>query len=340
MNVFVDKDVQLLDHIDTLSAYTDAQKETIANDKQMISNQAVLKKYNEEQFAILKKQAKEKEAAEAAAAKASEKAAAASKDAAAKEKTRFTALKDSLQAAKDAIQNYVDSISVAITREVSLGSAFSTAANEQADAQSKVNDALQERRQAYQDLQQANASGDQNAYAEALDRVATAEQNVTDAQAIKPKNYTAIFQEQIAAAKAFAGHMKTLIAGGNMSKAAIAQLLELGPVAGAQVAKDLIAGTGGFTASSLSADLASVAEAGSAAGMATPGFAATMGATAVNGAGTGNFYITIEAGIGDPTTIGKEVSAVLNTYGAKTGGVPMVVKQPKAAPKKKKSKAR
>jgi len=334
MNVFTDQDIALLQHVDTLSAYTDAQKQVIANDKQMISNQEVLKKYNEEQINILKKQAKEKEAAEAAAAKASEKAATAAKDAAAKEKTKYTALKDNLKAAKDAIQDYVQSISVAIGREVSLGSAFSTAANEQTDAQSRVNDALQERRQAYQDLQQANASGDQKAYADALDRVAGAEKAVTDAQAVKPKNYTAIFQEQIAAAKTFAGHMKTLIAGGNMSKAAIAQLLELGPVAGAQVAKDLIAGTGGFTAASLSADLASVAEAGTAAGMATPGFAATMGATAVNGAGTGNFYITIESGIGDPTEIAKTVTSVLQTYGATTNGIPVKVKTPKAAPVK------
>jgi hypothetical protein len=228
----------------------------------------------------------------------------------------------------------VATISEAISREVSLGQAFNNAATDQAEAQNKVNDALKERREAYQDLQQATASGDQKNYADALDRVAAAEKNVTDAQAVKPKNYTAIFQEQIAAAKNFAGSMKTLIAGGNMSKAAIQQLLDLGPVAGAQVAKDLIAGTGGFTAASLSADLQGVADAGTAAGMATPGFEAALGATAVNGAGTGNFYITIQSGIGDPTEIAKTVTSVLQTYGATTNGLPITVKTPKAAPKK------
>jgi hypothetical protein len=68
--------------------------------------------------------------------------------------------------------------------------------------------------------------------------------------------------------------------------------------------------------------------------MATPGFTAAMNATAVNGAGSGNFYITIESGIGDPTEIAKTVTSVLQTYGATTNGIPVKVKTPKAAPVK------
>lgn len=321
-------------HLDTLSTYTEGQKQFVKEEKEMAIYVQNLTKWQKEQDDIMRKAAKDKEIAAAAATAAAEKRAAAEKIANTKEKDRFSTFKDNLKAAKAAIQSYVDSISEAISREVNLGRAFNDAATDQTDAQSKVNDALQERRQAYQDLQQANASGDQKTYADALDRVAAAEKNVTDAQAIKPKNYTAIFQEQIAAAKNFAGYMKTLIAGGNMSTAAIQQLLELGPVAGATVAKDLIAGTGGFTAASLSADLQGVADAGTAAGMATPGFSAALGATAANGAGTGNFYITIESGIGDPTEIAKTVTAVLQTYGATTNGLPITVKTPKAAPKK------
>jgi hypothetical protein len=97
----------------------------------------------------------------------------------------------------------------------------------------------------------------------------------------------------------------------------------------------MISGTSGLTAAGLSADLADVSAAGTAAGMATPGFAATLGGTAVDGAGTGNFYITIEAGLGDPTAIAQSVTSVLQTYGEKIGGVPIKVKTPKAAPAKK-----
>lgn len=333
-NAVFGTDIELNQHTETLSSYTEQQKKAIKEEKEMAIYVQNLTKWQKEQDDIRRKAIKDKETAAAAASAASQKQAAAEKAATAKEKEKYATFKDNLKAAKAAIQSYVATISEAISREVNLGRAFSDAATDQTEAQNKVNDALQERRQAYQDLQQANASGDQKTYADALDRVAAAENKVTEAQAIKPKNYTAIFQEQIAAAKSFAGYMKTLIAGGNMSKAAIQQLLELGPVAGATVAKDLIAGTGGFTAASLSADLQGVADAGTAAGMATPGFSAALGATPANGAGTGNFYITIESGIGDPTEIAKTVTAVLQTYGATTNGLPITVKTPKAAPKK------
>lgn len=333
-NAVFGTDIKLIKHTATLSSYTEEQKKAIANDKQGAINKKILADLNEREINIIKKAAKEKEAAEAKAEASNAKASAAEATRKEKEKTKYATFKENLKAAQDAIRSYVATISDAISREVSLGQAFNNAATDQAEAQNKVNDALKERREAYQDLQQATASGDQKNYADALDRVAAAEKNVTDAQAVKPKNYTAIFQEQIAAAKSFAGYMKTLIAGGNMSKAAIQQLLDLGPVAGAQVAKDLIAGTGGFTAASLSSDLQGVADAGTAAGMATPGFSAALGATAVDGAGTGNFYITIQSGIGDPTEIAKTVTSVLQTYGATTNGLPITVKTPKAAPKK------
>lgn len=333
-NAILGTDIELNQHTETLSSYTEQQKKAIKEEKEMAIYVQNLTKWQKEQDDIRRKANKDKEIAAAAASEAAQKQSTAEKAAKAKEKEKYATFKDNLKAAKAAIQSYVATISEAISREVNLGRAFSDAATDQTEAQSKVNDALQERRQAYQDLQQANASGDQKTYADALDRVAAAENKVTEAQAIKPKNYTAIFQEQIAAAKSFAGYMKTLIAGGNMSTAAIRQLLELGPVAGATVAKDLIAGTGGFTAASLSADLQGVADAGTAAGMATPGFSAALGSTAANAAGTGNFYITIESGIGDPTEIAKTVTAVLQTYGATTNGLPITVKTPKAAPKK------
>jgi hypothetical protein len=328
-------DLKTINHIDTLSRYTDEQIKRNANDKQTAINMGVLAKLNQEQIDIIAKETKAKELAAAAIATANEKAAAKKKIADDKEKESFKTFKENLTAAKDAIRTYVAGIASAISANVSLSGSFSEASNSEADVTEKLNTALQERKDAYQALHEVQVAGNPIAYADALDRVAASEENVKKAKEVKPKDYLSIFKTQIQAAKDFGGYLKTLISGGQMSPAAIQQLLDLGPVAGAVVAKDMISGTSGLTASSLSSSLADVASAGTQAGMATPGFQNTLDATAVNAAGTGNFYITIEAGMGDPTAIAQSVTAVLQTYGEKIGGVPIKVKTPKAAPAKK-----
>jgi hypothetical protein len=241
-----------------------------------------------------------------------------------KERRKFKTLKDSLKSAKDALRQYVASISDAITKEVSLSQAFSNAASSQADAQDAVNSALRERSDAYEALNQAKATRDQNAYDEALRRVAAAEAAVTKAQDVKPKDYTAIFAEQIAAAKAFAGYVKQLVQNG-LGKAGLAQILDLGPVAGAQVAKDLLGGTGGLTIAGLNADLAAVAAEGTAAGMAIPGVSEALGGQVRRGSST--YYIQVTAGIGDKNEIGRQVVEVLQQYEKRVGALPIKVKK-------------
>ena len=318
-------DDKMRKHIDTLGSYSEAQKKVIANDKQMTINQGILAKYNQEQFDILKKIAKEQEQAAAAAAAASAKRAAAAAKAAEKEKTGFAAFKENLKSAQDAIRAYVAGIASAIASNVSLSSSFSQATSEQSDATTGLNTALDERKSAYERLNQAGESRDMVAYNKALEDVAASEAAVTKASEVKPRDYTAIFQEQIQAAKDFSGYLQTLNASGDLSPAALQQLLDLGPVAGAVVAKDLIDGTHGITAASLSADLASVSTAGTAAGMAFPGFTDALNATAVNGRGTGNFYISITAGVGDKAEIGKQVVEVLQAYQTRNGTIPIKV---------------
>jgi hypothetical protein len=241
------------------------------------------------------------------------------------ERRRFQSLKDNLKQAKDALRDYVAAISNAINKEVSLGQAFSRAATEQADAQEAVNDSLRARSAAYEALEQARATRDQRAYEEALRRVAEAEKAVTDAQNIKPKDYTAIFAEQIAAAKAFAGYVKQLVTSG-LGKAGLAQILELGPVAGAQVAKDLLAGTGGLTIGGLNTDLASIAATGTAAGMAIPGMSEALGAKAGRSA-PDQYFITVNAGVGDKNEIGRQVVDILQQYNKRVGALPIKVKK-------------
>ena len=272
-----------------------------------------------------RKRAKEEELAAAAKATALEKAKILQDAADAKEKTRFTTFKDNLKSAQDAIRTYVAGIASAISANVSLSSSFSQATSEQADAASGITTALSDRTAAYEALNQAQENRDIVAYNKALKDVAASEIAVTKSKEVKPKDYLAIFKDQIQAAKDFGGYLKTLISGGQMSPAAIQQLLDLGPVAGAVVAKDLIAGTSGMTAATLSSSLADVSSAGTAAGMATPGFQQALDATAKNGKGAGNFYITVNAGVGDKAEIGKEIVSALQAYEKRIGKLPIKV---------------
>ena len=239
------------------------------------------------------------------------------------EAKRYKAFQDNLKKAKQALREYVDGIRDSIASTVTLQSAFATASQEQADATADLNDALRERKDAYTALDQARVTNDVNAYNDALKRVATAETAVTAAQAVKPRTYGEIFREQVAAAKEFAGNLKKLIAAG-LGKAGLAQILDLGPVAGNAVAKDLLAGTGGLTVAGLNADLASVmAEAGTV-GLAFPGVQAALTATAGKGANN-TYQITVQAGVGDPAEIAKQVVEVLKTYNSRFGKIPIKV---------------
>jgi hypothetical protein len=231
--------------------------------------------------------------------------------------------RDKISSAKDAIRSYVDGIRDAITGTVSLGNAFSEAQSSQADATDQLNAALADRKQAYEELNQAKVTNDVEAYNSALARVAATEKAVTDAQAVKPKTYMEVFQAQITAAKEFATNLKALI-GAGLGGAGLQQILSLGPVAGNAVAKDLLAGVGGYTVGSLNADLASIAAAGTSVGMSIPGVAGALGAKV---GGTENkYYIEVKAGVGDKVEVAKQVVEVLQAYEKRLGGIPIKVK--------------
>jgi len=281
---------------------------------------------------------------------------AAAKAATEAEKKRFTDFKEKVKQAQDQLRAYVKSIADAINSEVSLGKAFSDASALQADAQQQIideqksaesdlTDALKERSKAYADLHQTKVTGDAKKYGAALEMVAAAEAEVAKAQnaknvaagkEAKPKNYSQIFAEQIAAAKNFATSVKQLVQAG-LGRSGLQQILDLGPVAGAQVAKDLLSGASGMTVGSLNADLAGIEASGLAAGMAIPGMSEAIGAEAFRAA-PNEYYITIEAGMSAPTDIAKTVESVLQTYGATQGGIQVATKPKKAAPKKKPKK--
>jgi len=206
--------------------------------------------------------------------------------------TALTTARERLEELTEASQDYSDSIRDSITGAISLSDAVSRAT----ETEQAYNDALAERRDAYAELaklQQVTfdaATGktqvaDAEDLAAAMERVAKAEGAVAEAQG-KRVDYTAAFREQVNAAKDFAGSLQTLI-GQGLNKTGLQQLLNLGPVAGAQVAKDLISGTAGLSVSDLNMD------------------ALTAAAAGVGGAAAGQVF-------------GADIAAAQNTLGAVT----------------------
>jgi hypothetical protein len=154
--------------------------------------------------------------------------------------------------------------------------------------------------------------------ADATERVAKAEAGLNTAQAQR-KTYSQAFAEQIAAAKKFGGQLQQLIAIG-LGKSGLAQLMNLGPVAGSQVAADLLAGTGGMTVASLNADLSSIDTAGAALGESA--IAGDMGLlNQANAARVGN-NVTINVSGADPQAV---VDALVK-YSRQNGSLPAQIK--------------
>lgn len=262
------------------------------------------------------RQSADAERAATAAAQASrQKAAEAAKKAADAAKQLYTNTKQALADAKQQLRDYATSLADAVRGYASLSNAVQTAN----DSESAYNDALAERMAAYEELNKLQKSGifTYEQMADASERVARAEAAVSAAQG-KRVNYAQQFRDQISAAKRFAGQLQALI-GQGLSRAGLAQLMNLGPVAGSEVAADLLAGTSGMTAASLSADLAGLDVAGAALGQsAIAGDMALLGQAGVGRTGN-NVYVTVTSA--DPNAV---VDA-LRRYMRQNGSVPIKV---------------
>jgi hypothetical protein len=191
-----------------------------------------------------------------------------------------------------------------VTGFVSLSDAVSTAQS----SEDKYNEALKDRADAYARLNALEAERkrrgfgandqvtyDAEEYAQALLDVASAEGAVSAAQSARV-DYSAKFAADIAAASQFAGKLKTLAERG-LGQAGIQQLLNLGPVAGNQVATDLINGTGPMTIDTLRSSLAGLASAGQSFGDVTA---------------TGVFGTAIAGAQGDVDALGRASVATVN----------------------------
>ena len=273
-----------------------------------------------------------------AGAKASEddkkKKAAARKEYAETAKTLRESLAVALDDANKALQDAKDEAddfgkSLAFSFGVSLAGAYDKAA----DAEKTYTDALKARGDAYAALDIAKQGDDLNAYLKAVQDVATAEQAVTTAQAARVTP-AAAFADQIAAAKTFGTNLKTLV-GQGLGQAGLQQLLDLGPTAGAEVTKALLEGTAGFTVGGLNESLAALSDvqgglaSGITAALAPKGAITAaqsqvdmLSSASIGAPGVGQgFIININAGVGDPVEIGRQVKAVLGDYDNRAGSL-------------------
>ena len=236
-------------------------------------------------------------------------------------KSALTTAKEGLASARQEMDNFSNSQKEAITGFVSLSDAVKT----QTDSEDAYQDALRRRTEAYEALNQASAARDAYAYADALTEVASAEAGVTKAQQDR-KSYGTAFAEQIASAKKFAENLQTLV-GAGLGKDGLAQLLNLGPVAGVQVTNELIAGTGTLTVASLNESLASLSATagtfGASAGQAF--FGGNVAAQEQNVSTVNNFNIQVQALAGNELEVAKKIVAALQVYQKKVGKVPITV---------------
>jgi hypothetical protein len=236
-------------------------------------------------------------------------------------KSALTTAKNGLAEARQEMDNFSNSQKEAITGFVSLSDAVKT----QTDSEDAYQDALRRRTEAYDALNQAGAAKDAQAYADALTEVASAEAGVTKAQQDR-KSYGAAFAEQIASAKKFAENLQTLV-GKGLGKDGLAQLLNLGPVAGVQVTNELISGTGSLTVTGLNESLASLSATagtfGASAGQAF--FGGNVAAAEKNVSTVNNFNIQVQALAGNELEVAKKIVAALQVYQKQIGKVPIKV---------------
>ena len=153
-----------------------------------------------------------------------------------KSKASIEKYRDALKEARAEMADFAKSTSGELSGMVSLREAFDT----NAAASDAVTTALQARQMAYEALNTAQQSDDAENLARAIQGVADAETNLTTAQQKKASMTTVgEFSKQVTAAKKFASNLSTLV-GLHLGPEGLAQLLNLGPIAGAAVTDEML----------------------------------------------------------------------------------------------------
>jgi spore coat protein CotF len=234
--------------------------------------------------------------------------------------TAYENVTEKVKDAQTQFDNFKTSLHDQVTGFVSLSDAVRT----QADADSNFADALQERRQAYADLAKQDPVKDADAYAEALLNVASAENKLSAAATVRASaDYSSVFSKQIEDAKKFARNLQELL-GRGLGQAGLAQLLNLGPVAGYSVTEDMLSGARGISLSSFNESLASLSAAGTSLGTTgANAFFGTQLSNATSAQGQVNQYqITVNAGlVSNPAQVGRDIIEAIKSAERVSGQV-------------------
>jgi hypothetical protein len=234
--------------------------------------------------------------------------------------TAVDATTDAVERAQAAYDDYSASLSSTIQGSVSLASAFQT----QKDSEKELADSLKERAEAYASLGKINPVEDADAYADALERVAQAEADVTSAQGKRAtSSYLDVFKKQISDAQAFARNLTELVNGG-LSQAGLSQLMSLGPIAGKEVTDHLIAVPGAAAVTELNQQLAGLAGSAGAFGMAGANafFGGNLSAANTAAGQVNQYSITVTAGlVSNPAQVGRDIIEAIKSAERVSGQV-------------------
>jgi hypothetical protein len=252
---------------------------------------------------------KDNEKAERAATDAKKKARQAAKEYAdtlrGRVETSLGLVNDKLKEAQDEFDGVRDSMASTFMGFASLADAFKT----NSDAITAEQEALKARSEAYTALDLAKQGEDTEAIAKATLDLAEAEKAVNAATAKRSATTTiGEFQKQIAAAKKFGENLQFLI-GHGLQQAGLAQLLNLGPVAGVEVTNDMIGGgTGSFW--KFQESMAQLSGIASGIGLASANafMGGNLETARTNQQAVNQYSITVNAGlVSNPAQVGRDI---------------------------------
>jgi len=234
-------------------------------------------------------------------------------------KTALDTVNDQLDKAQSEFDGVRDSMASTFMGFASLSDAVKT----NSDAIDGETAALRKRAEAYQALDAAKQLGDTEAIAKATQDLADAENDVAAATKLRAEtNVTGAFQKQVAAAKEFGENLKLLIHHG-LTQAGLAQLLSLGPIAGAEVTEEMISGgTGSFAAFQQSmAELSGIAS-GIGLASANAFMGGALGAAQANQQAVNQYSITVNAGlVSNPAQVGRDIIEAIKKAESVSGQV-------------------
>lgn len=220
--------------------------------------------------------------------------------------TSLNIVNDQLKDAQDEFDGFARATSESITSMVSLAEAVRT----QDDAEGALQASLRDRAEAYAKLAKTDPTKDAEDYAQALLDVAAAETAVSTAQTNRAnQNYGKAFADQIATAKRFAANLELLTSVG-LSREGLAQLINLGPVAGAKVTDEMLSGNSTLKLEDLNQGLAGLSASANSLGLSTANafLGSALGTATANQGQVNQYSITVNAGlVSNPAQVGRDI---------------------------------